>query len=53
MLTLVFLLFIGLFAIAGAFISIEAKKRSSRGGASAVSPRNDKPAMGRATSSRD
>jgi len=53
MLTFVFLMFIGLFAIAGIFISIEAKKRNERESSSAVSPSDDKPAMGRAISSRD
>lgn len=53
MLTIVFLMFVGLFAIAGTFISIEAKRRSVRSGAGGASPRNDKPAIGRATPGND
>jgi cbb3-type cytochrome oxidase subunit 3 len=49
MLTFVFLMFMGLFAVAGVFISIEAKRRKARSSAAAISPRNDKPTMGRAT----
>jgi cbb3-type cytochrome oxidase subunit 3 len=53
MLTIVFLVFIGMFAIAGVFISLEAKRREKGSQSSAVAGRDQKPGMGRATPDND
>jgi len=50
MLTIVFVAFIAMFAIAGIFISLEAKRR---GDGSVPGPRNERPSMRRATSDAD
>ena len=53
MLTIVFLVFVAMFAIAGIFISLAAKKGKGGQSPRPMSPRNDKPAMERATSDKD
>ena len=53
MITIIFLGFVGMFAIAGTFISIEAKRRSDASRQRANSPHSDKPFMGRATADHD
>jgi hypothetical protein len=52
MLTFIFLGFAALFLIAGAFISIEAKRRAA-GANHHPMPHNDSPRVGRATSFKD
>jgi hypothetical protein len=52
MLTFIFLFVIAVMAVGGVFIAVEAKRRRVST-AAAVSPRNDKPAMGRATPGDD
>jgi hypothetical protein len=53
MITFVFLAFIGLFAIAGVFISIEAKKRKDGSVQRMTARGGDRPVMGRATSDKE
>jgi hypothetical protein len=49
MVAIIILAFAGMFAIAGTFISIEAKRRADGSRARSMSPRSDRPPMGRAT----
>jgi hypothetical protein len=49
MITFIFLGFVGMFAIAGTFISIEAKRRSDAGRERVSSERSDERPMARAT----
>jgi hypothetical protein len=49
MVAIIVLAFAGMFAIAGTFISIEAKRRADGSRARSMSPRSDRPPMGRAT----
>ena len=53
MITFVFLMFVGMFAIAGVFISLEAKRRTHGHAARPPIPRNNTPKIGRATTDGD
>jgi len=53
MITIVFLVFLAIFAIAGVFLSLEAKKRRDGSMQRQLHPRNNTPAMGRATGRGD
>ena len=53
MITIVFLMFLAIFAIAGVFLSLEAKKRRDGLTHREMHPRNNTPAMGRATGRGD
>jgi hypothetical protein len=53
MLTFIFLTFVGMFAIAGTFISIEAKRRSDASRQRASTLHSARPSMGHATTADD
>ena len=53
MITIVFLVFLAIFAIAGVFLSLEAKKRRDGSMQRQLHPRNNTTYMGRATGRGD
>jgi hypothetical protein len=50
MVTFIFLLFVAMFAVAGFFISLEAKRRNDSQAEGPMAPRSHAPKMGRASS---